>query len=136
MRKGIREFRYKGDLIAVLVSTKFRHVSPHALFFSNPNSSLQVGAGTYPKGHIGEPHDHRRDQVVQARYEELLHLDKGRMEVSLYGNDRKKFATFVMKTGETIHLISGGHGFRMLTTCRCIEVKQGPFVRQNKNYFS
>jgi hypothetical protein len=134
--KGIREFWYKGTLIAVLVTNEFESVGPHALFFSDPKSSLQVGAGTYPKGHVGEPHDHERSRVLEAHYEELLHLDRGRMEVSLYGNDRKKFATFMMKTGETIHLISGGHAFRMLTACRCIEVKQGPYAGQNKKYFS
>jgi len=131
----VREYSHKGKLIAVLYRRGFQKVGKHAVFLSDPKSSLQVGGGIYRKNHIGEPHDHDRRQVLKTHYEELLHLDDGRMRVSLYGDDRKKFTSFVMQTGDTLHLISGGHSFEMLTDCRCIEVKQGPYGGQNKRYF-
>ncbi len=37
----------------------------------------------------------------------------------------------VMKGGDTVHLISGGHGFKMLSPCKCIEIKQGPYQGWN-----
>lgn len=132
----VREYRYKGKLVAVLFRKGFQKVGKHAVFFSDPKSSLQIGGGVYPTNHFGEPHDHDRRQALRAHYEELLHLDRGRMKVTLYGDDRKKFASFIMQTGDTVHLISGGHSFEMLTSCRCVEVKQGPFKGQNKRYFT
>lgn len=134
--KHVREFQYDGVLIAVLMKKGFLRMGEHAVFISSPKSSLQLGAGIYPKNHVAEPHDHARHEVLKAHYEELIHLDSGRMKVHLFGDDRRRFASFIMQTGDTVHLISGGHSFEMLTDCRCIEVKQGPYTRQNKRFFS
>lgn len=131
----IEEFRYKGKLVAVLYRNGFQKVGAHAIFFSDPKSSLQLGGGIYPKNHFGEPHDHDWGESLKAHYEELLHLDRGKMRINLYGDDRKKFVSFLMQTGDSVHLVSGGHSFEMLTSCSCIEVKQGPFKGQNKRYF-
>ena len=136
MQSRVREFRYKGKLVAVLYSNGFQLPGKHAAFLSDPKSSLQIGGGVYPKNHHGDAHEHDRRQTLKAHYEELLHLDRGKMRVSLYGDDRNKFSSFLMQTGDTVHLISGGHSFNMLTKCKCIEIKQGPYIGQNKIYFS
>ena len=135
MRSRVREFRYKGKLVAVLYTNGFQKVGKHAIFLSDPKSSLQIGGGVYPKNHLGEAHEHDRRKALKAHYEELLHLDRGKMRVNLYGDDRNKFASFLMQTGDTVHFISGGHSFHMLTSCKCIEIKQGPYMGQNKTFF-
>ena len=126
--KYIEEFRSHGELVAVLIKREFqnRRTARHATFVSNNDQSLQVGVGHYPSDLLAPRHTH--DKVrTEAQYEELLHLVRGRMRVDLYGTDRIKFASLVMRAGDTIHLVSGGHGFKMLTPCKCIEIKQGPY---------
>jgi len=130
--KYVKEFRYGDELIALLVTKEFRNRRPtdHATFVSADNQSLQLGVGHYPKGLSPPSHTHEKVQL-NAHYEELIHLIKGRMRVDLYGNDSVNFASFMMKGGDTVHLISGGHGFEMLSPCKCIEVKQGPYQGWN-----
>ncbi len=132
--KHIKEFRYGNKVIAVLVKREFQKVGKHANFISDPNSSLQLGVGLYPKGHIADAHTHDWREGHNVGYEELLHLDRGRMRVNLYGNGKVKFASFVMRAGDTVHFTSGGHSFEMLTPCKCIEVKQGPYEKENKRF--
>jgi hypothetical protein len=133
----IKEFKHDGETIAILVKKGFRNKEPakHATFISSDDCSLQLGIGYYPKGLRAPAHTHER-ATQKSQYEELLHLVRGRMKVDLYTQKRVKFTSFIMEAGETVHLISGGHGFTMITPCKCIEVKQGPYTgRNNKAVF-
>jgi len=135
--KGIEEFRHNGELVAVLIRREFmsREMSNHAKYISAKNLSLQFGVGHYPKNYVAPRHAHEKRES-NARYEELIHLVRGRMRVDLYGKGKVKFKTVTMRGGDSIHLVSGGHGFKMLSPCKCIEIKQGPFTgEQNKTQF-
>jgi len=130
--KYIKEFRHDGELVALLVRKEFqnRNASEHAVFVSANNQSLQLGIGHYAKNLRAPAHTHDRTRLV-SHYEEILHLIRGRMRVNLYSRARIKFASFIMRSGDTVHLISGGHGFEMLSACKCIEIKQGPYMGKN-----
>jgi hypothetical protein len=135
--KYIKEYKYDGELIALLVKREFQNRTPtrHAAFISSENQSLQLGIGYYPKDLRAPAHTHKKT-ILKVRYEELLHVIRGRMKVDLYNKNKTKFASFVMRPGDTVHLISGGHGFKMLSPCKCVEVKQGPYLGyNNKNIF-
>lgn len=133
----VREYKHNGKLVALLVRREFqnRRPSKHATFVSANSQSLQLGVGYYPRYLRAPAHTHRR-MDLKARYEELLHLVRGRMRVDLYSTDKVKFASLVMRAGDTAHFVSGGHGFTMLSPCKCIEIKQGPYLgRKNKDLF-
>ena len=132
--KHIKEFRYGNRVVAVLVKREFQKLDNHASFVSDPKSSLQLGVGLYPKSHIAGVHTHDWREDHRVGYEELLHLVRGRMRVNLYGDGKDKFTSFVMRAGDTVHFTSGGHSFEMLTQCKCIEVKQGTYVGENKRF--
>jgi hypothetical protein len=48
------------------------------------------------------------------------------VKVAFY-DDGEKIKTTILNMGDTILLISGGHGFDMLEDSKIIEVKQGPY---------
>ena len=130
--KYVEEFRHNDELVAVLIRKQFqnRKTADHAIFVSTNERSLLLGVGHYPKNHVGPAHTHEK-VLSKAEYEELLHLVRGKMRVELYGDDKINFASVVMRPGDTIHFVSGGHGFKMLSSCMCIEVIQGAFAGRN-----
>lgn len=60
---------------------------------------------------------------------EVLYVVKGAMKANLYSADRKFVESALVKEGEFIILLNGGHGFEPLTDETVIfEAKNGPFV--------
>ena len=65
----------------------------------------------------------------------MLHIEEGRVEVNVYKKG-KRIASSILDSGDTILLLRGGHGFKILEDSRIIEVKQGPYrdKRIDKEY--
>jgi hypothetical protein len=47
--------------------------------------------------------------------------------VDFYGKDQRYLESRELEAGDTIMLVSGGHGFEVLEEIAMIEVKQGPY---------
>ena len=45
---------------------------------------------------------------------------------------KKYLFSKILNSSEIIVLISGGHGFKTLSSCEMIEVKQGPYLEKDK----
>ena len=55
-------------------------------------------------------------------------LKKVESELIFFRQIKKKyFGSRILKKGDTILIAAGGHGFKVLSDCEMIEVKQGPF---------
>jgi hypothetical protein len=54
---------------------------------------------------------------------------KGKVAVDLFFKN-KKVVTKILKGGDLILLMNGGHGFRFLDDTKIIEIKQGPYNDQ------
>jgi hypothetical protein len=90
----------------------------------------------HPAGKVIAPHFHnpvsREVQVTQ----EVLLIKRGRLRVDFYGEDRCHLESRILEAGDTIMLVSGGHGFEVLEDVEMIEVKQGPYAaEQDKTLF-
>jgi len=53
---------------------------------------------------------------------------KGVLQVDFYTEEREKVNDCILKSGDTIILVSGGHGFKVLEKLKVMEVKQGPYL--------
>ena len=51
----------------------------------------------------------------------------GSIEVTIYDGNLELVTTQIIKAGDTVALISGGHGLKLLKESKFIEVKQGPY---------
>lgn len=98
-----------------------------ANFITPDDSPLQVGALIHKQGVILKPHVHKNTQRVVTGVHEVLHIVYGEVAAWFFDEKREKVQSTVLKTGDTILLMSGGHGFEMLRDTKMIEVKQGPY---------
>ncbi|MCK6541067.1 hypothetical protein L6Q79_00135 [bacterium] len=106
-------------------------------FFSSPEYSQQIGIIKYSKEGKIKPHYHNKliRQVILTQ--EVLVIRKGSVRVDIYDSEFDWVNSVVLDKDDVIFLISGGHGFEMLSDCEMLEIKQGPYggVTNDKTHF-
>jgi len=100
-------------------------------FITPPEFKQQVGFVVYPAGGEIVPHIHLPIERHIIGTSEVLLLRKGRCLVDFYSDNREPVITRELKTDDVLILIAGGHGFHMLEDTIFIEIKQGPYARQD-----
>ena len=114
------------QLIAIIVSRE--HNPPSTEFVTTSDQNLQLGLIKYPAGGVIQAHVHRPLERHIVGTGEVLLVRSGKVEVSLYDDERQVVAQRVLQQGDLLLLVSGGHGFRMLEDTVLLEVKQGPYT--------
>jgi len=132
---GVERIECDGQLIALIVRASFP--AEGASFVTPKETSLQMGVLAHKAGTNIKAHVHNRVTRTVPDTEEVLHIEKGQVEVALFSHDGSKVTSTVLNECDTILLVSGGHGFKMLKDTRIIEVKQGPYsnTEQDKQRF-
>jgi hypothetical protein len=97
-------------------------------FVTSEDNPLQLGILKHRQGSKIKPHIHKSFPRTINEVQEVLHIVYGQVEVEFYGNAGKKVVSAILSSGDTILLLSGGHGFNILEDCKIIEVKQGPYL--------
>ena len=97
-------------------------------FFSNPNSSFQFGFVAHKKGYDESMHYHRKNEKKIYDVNQVLFIQKGKLAVDFFDENKKKIAEINLNEGDAINIIDGIHKIRVLKDCQCLTVKQGPFV--------
>ncbi|TEB11060.1 hypothetical protein [Pelotomaculum propionicicum] len=113
--------------------------TPKGVSFLTPaDNPLQVGVFLHPSGYEIKPHTHKESLKIINVIQEVLHIEYGCVEVCFYENDGLIVAKEMLYEGDTIILLSGGHGFRIVKDAKIIEIKQGPYQgnEMDKVYFS
>lgn len=124
-----------GDVnIAMIIRANFEK---DGVEFITPDSfSQQLAYMKHPASYKIAPHVHNPIQREVQLTRETLFIRRGSVRVDLYNSDRKYLRSVVLKTGDVILLVDGGHGFKMLEESEIIEVKQGPYAgEQDKTRF-
>jgi len=111
------------------VSLILRHgIESHgATFYTEDDNSLQVGLLQHKQGTELKPHVHRESQRIIKDVQEVLHIQHGKVLVTFYGAGGSALDSRTLLQGDTILLMAGGHGFRILEDARILEIKQGPY---------
>lgn len=121
-----------GDLLAIVVR---EGASTEGInFFTPGDSPIQLGVLTHPEGSGSRAHIHRPRPRTIHHTQEVLHLQAGRVEVDVYNRDRKLVRTCTLHAGDTILLSLGGHALRVLEKSKILEIKQGPYMADEKEY--
>jgi mannose-6-phosphate isomerase-like protein (cupin superfamily) len=90
----------------------------------------------HPAGKVILPHVHNPVLREVAYTQEVLFIRRGRLRVDFYDDSQIYLDSRILKAGDVILLVSGGHGFEALEDLEMIEVKQGPYVgEQDKTRF-
>ena len=130
----IERIEGEGKPIAIIVRKDFNQ--PGVNFFSPFEFSQQLGILVHPPGHEVKPHVHNviaRDVRVT---QEVLFIIEGKVEITLYKENKEFITSRLLAQGDTILLAYGGHGIKILEPSKILEVKQGPYAgMEDKEFF-
>lgn len=122
----IKDVELNGELYAKIIRPEYDKEGIQ--FFTNSGLSQQVGYMNRPSGYVIEPHLHLRHQRTVQDTNEVLMILKGVVRVSFYTEKKQRFAQELVRQGDVLLLIKGGHGFEVIEKANIIEVKQGPYA--------
>jgi len=124
----IEKVEHGGKLFAIILRSGFEKEGVN--FFTPEDNPLQLGLLKHKRGTKIKPHIHKNVQ-------EVLHMQRGKMEVVFYSETGEKIKNVILNAGDTILLPGGGHGFNIQENSKIVEVKQGPYlgVERDKEYF-
>lgn len=133
----VQKIKYKNRVLAIVLRGVFS--IKKLRFLNSPSDLFQLGIHQRKKGEIFNPHLHLppKKPFIIDRISEFLYLKKGKIKIDLYSLSKKKVKTLILKKGDSILLLEGGHGIKILETAKIIEIKQGPYPgpEKAKEYF-
>ena len=97
-------------------------------FFTPNNFSQQLAYMKHPKDYKIGAHVHKPVPRNVKYTQETLFIRKGSVKINFYDEKKQYLDSRILKTGDVILLVSGGHDFLMLEDTEMIEVKQGPYA--------
>ncbi len=126
MTKSHELITYKGKHYAEIIRSRLK--KKNTTFLSPAKSSFQFGILAHKKGFIEPPHYHRPFKRVIKDLQQMFIVQKGKVQVDLYSDSKKKIRKIILNKGDAIVLIHGIHAIKVLEDMQCISVKQGPFL--------
>ncbi|NES20650.1 MAG: hypothetical protein F6K41_17395 [Symploca sp. SIO3E6] len=131
----IQNIVHNNQILAILIMAEFDEAGIH--FCTPDNFSQQLAYMKHPQGKSIVPHRHNQIRREAFHTQEVLVIKKGKLRVDFYTENQEYLESRILKTGDTILLNQGGHGFEVLEEVEMIEVKQGPFLgNRDKTRFS
>lgn len=123
----LKEFIYADSaLLGIIIRANYR--SNEVEFFTDNDLSQQLGFMSRPRGHLIEPHLHRKVLREVRLTSEVLVIRSGKLIVDFFDGEKKYICSRFLFKGDVILLVEGGHGFTVVEDVEMIEVKQGPYV--------
>lgn len=122
---AVERFEWEGRPMAYVIRAAF---SPERTTFVTPSElQLQLGFIVYPAGSEIPRHVHQPVERHLRGTPEVLIVKSGLCWIDIYNDDRQIVATTQLHPGDTMLMVGGGHGFRMIENTVLVEIKQGPY---------
>lgn len=122
----IKEVLHNGQLLALIVSAAYK--SDGVEFLTPSSFPIQLGVVCHPESYVIRPHLHSDSPRQVTGTQEVLFLRKGKLRVDFFDDERNYLESRILVAGDTILLVSGGHGFEAMEEIEIIEAKTGPFM--------
>ena len=122
-------FDLQNKLLAIVVRNS-KGFGPGHNFLTGPDKDLQFAIFNHPAGHVIPRHRHLAFERQIESTSEVLIIDEGRLLANIFDSSGSLVESLTLDSGDVLILLSGGHGFEMLTSSRILEVKQGPYVAE------
>jgi len=121
----IEKIAYEGHTFALILRDNYEQEG--VAFFTPQENPVQLGILQHRQGTKVKPHIHRSLPRTISETQEVLHIEYGEVEASFYDSHGKGLGSVILKAGDTILLLYGGHGFNILKDSKILEIKQGPY---------
>ena len=118
------------NLLAVVIRNN--DITQGKNFVTNNDNEFQLASFSLDKGEVIKRHFHPDQKGLSGILQRFLYLLK-EMEIEIYDNDLNLIDEIHLFKNDTIGFLEG-HGIKLSTKCRFIEVKQGPFDGSKKRF--
>lgn len=115
-----------GQLLATIIRAE--KLPEKTEFVTGDHVKQQVGFVVYPEGGQIPRHVHVPMERRIVGTSEVLMVRKGLLEADFYTDDKEYVCSRLLRQGDVLLLVSGGHGFTCLKDTVLLEVKQGPYL--------
>lgn len=129
MAEAVEIIKSRNKTLAIIIRGSFGKEGVN--FISDPKDSLQVGVLIHPLGHKVKAHRHAKIVKSNNKNTEFIFVISGKVQVDIY-DDVALVKSTILNKGDSLVQIRGGHGFKMITPTKMIEVKQGPYYGKEK----
>jgi mannose-6-phosphate isomerase-like protein (cupin superfamily) len=126
---GLIRVMKRDVLLAIIVRDDYK--CDGVDFLTSEELSQQVAVMHHLQGKVIDAHIHNVVHRNVVMTQEVLFIKKGKLRVDFYDDYKDYIESYILGAGDTILLISGGHGFKVLEEIEMIEVKQGPYSGDN-----
>jgi len=126
LHPGVERFSIGAQHLATIIRAGFE--PPSTVFLTPAESYQQAGFVVYPRGGCVPAHVHLPLERSLVGTPETLFVKRGLIDLDLFGADRKLACTVRLSEGDTVLLVSGGHGIRFVEDTILFEIKQGPYT--------
>ncbi len=130
----VKEIKKNNKLIAILLPKEFSKEG--TIFFTGDKNLFQLGKLQYKKGAKIKSHIHNVFERKIKGTQEVFYVQEGWVRANLYDKKGKKIKSLILKAGDTLLIISAGHGFEMLGNSKILVLKQGPYygLKEDKSF--
>lgn len=128
--KGIVEVKDGKNTIALFYSKKLR--ADGVRFLTPENFPIQIGLLEHRDGKIVPMHRHRDFSYKIKTSEELLYVEKGKIEVTIANRLWKILAKKILQSGDFVLFTGAAHSVKLYPGSRVFEIKQGPYPGDSK----
>ena len=104
---------------------------PKLLFLAKKKNSLQFGHIVKKRGNIIPRHKHKRVKRIIFGTPEILIVKKGQTKLKLFKSGRL-VRSLILKKGDIVSLIDCEHSFTFSKDTILHEIKQGPYIKNEK----
>jgi hypothetical protein len=130
----IERIEHGGELLAIVV--RDHKMQSTGLEFLTPcYCSQQVATMRYSVGHVIDAHIHQPTYREIRRTCEVVIVQAGTVRVDFFSSEKRLLTSRTLNRGDLVVLISGGHQFQAITDIELLEVKQGPYLGDDKERF-
>jgi hypothetical protein len=130
---------YECDLKREHIATIVRLETPTttgAQFFTEGSEPMQVGRLWYRRGHVVKPHRHivYNRPAYAGQSQEVLIVKRGSLLCHFFDYAGRWAGDWTARPGDVVIIHSGGHGFEAMEDTDVVEVKQGPYRPDDKEF--
>jgi hypothetical protein len=125
MSTHVEQIEHQNEVLAIILRSEYRAEGIH--FLTPDHYSMQLGYMMRPIGYQIQPHIHLPVSRTAQYTQEVLLIRNGVVRVDFYSDEKEFLTSKLLRSGDVILLIKGGHGFEILESAEIIEVKQGPY---------
>lgn len=118
-----------GRVYAIIIPVSYENQGIE--FHSKPTDSLQIGSMMWDANHHIQGHKHLSHPRSVEFSNEAIFITKGKVKINFLGELGEILMSRILRAGDVVLLLDGGHSFDIIEDARMIEIKQGPYVGES-----